>query len=198
MKAFALTGSPIYPAYRTLETTRFRSRVFLSWDLDTDPIDAGVDHAIASVLAGSWRNYKVLFFGGPLTGSSLKQWYSFGEQTFVVRLPGEISRLCISSEPETIVTLFEQVGFDWTQRGQLVILLSADTHVAALEPARLAEDLAQEQIDKLPTALGYVRPGDDGDFAELGFLSSNLLSEWVNELERLSAQANISLRRQEP
>lgn len=69
-------------------------------------------------------------------------------------------------DPALIATLFDQPGFDWTQRGQMVWLFPPDAPLCA--DAEILATLADDPPEALPAACtGLLRPGTDGDFAEL-------------------------------
>ncbi|WP_191083099.1 hypothetical protein [Roseococcus microcysteis] len=69
-------------------------------------------------------------------------------------------------DPAVIATLFDQPGFDWTQRGQMVWLFPPDAPPCA--DADILAAMAEDPPGTLPAACtGLLRPGTDGDFAEL-------------------------------
>jgi hypothetical protein len=195
MVTLSISENPIYPAYKALENTEFKYRLYLSWSVEPEPADAGVDLQIAEILADSWHRYKVLFLGGPVAPQSSGTWHQVSKDTFVVSLGGKISNICISSDRLTVQTLFDQPGFDWSQRGQMGLLLSPDVNLLELVPRQIARDLADEQFDEIRGARGYCRPGDDGDFAELGFASNQLLAEWFDDLTEAARRADVAVSR---
>lgn len=69
-------------------------------------------------------------------------------------------------DPVVIATLFDQAGFDWTQRGQMVWLFPPDAPPCA--DVEILATMDQDPPAALPSACtGLLRPGTDGDFAEL-------------------------------
>ena len=90
-------------------------------------------------------------------------------------------------------TLFDQTGFDWSQRAQFALLFSSSCEVQAISPQPAASQLACEQVDGIAGSLGYLKPGDDGDFAGMGFATEALRSEWLERFKRMAAAENLSL-----
>ncbi len=193
MTGLRLTRTPVHASYQPLSSREFPSCVYLNWHVTPEPEDAGVDSEIASLLARSFRGLKVLFLGGPAVTQPFGTWHQQSPGTFTVRLAGKISRMCISSDCEVVETLFDQVGFDWSQRGQFALLFPSDTNVLKLPAQAIADALAKENLSKIPDAKGYLRPGDDGGFAELGFRSDDALVGWSDTLKEIAKAKSLSL-----
>jgi hypothetical protein len=182
MLSFTLSQAPPYKSYKPLQTSRFQARLYLGWTIVPEPINAGVDERIAKLVARSLMDFKVLFLGGPVASSA--NWQSVSDRTLVAHTSGRISNLCISSDTELVETLFDQTGFDWSQRGQFAVLFPINVAEADLSPKRIAQAIEEEHIDTIPGTEGYLRPGDDGDFAELGFCDDGRLAKWRDQFAK--------------
>ena len=186
MTELSLTRTPVHASYQPLSSREFQSRVYLNWHVTPEPEDAGVDGEIASLLAGSFDGLKVLFLGGPAVTQPFGTWHQESPATFAVRVAGKISRMCITSDFDVVETLFDQPGFDWSQRGQFGLLFPSNTNVMKLPAQAIANAIAKENLSEIPEAKGYLRPGDDGGFAELGFRSDDALARWSDTLKEIA------------
>jgi uncharacterized protein YqcC (DUF446 family) len=122
----------------------------------------------------------VVFLGGP--GSSISNdwrqidggWagVSRGLLDWISRKP--TLRLMASREPRIIETLFDQQGFDWNLRGQLVFVLGDNDTIerATASPDNFATCLQSDPPRRAPQGcIALLRPGTDGDFAEFHAIS---------------------------
>ncbi len=188
-----ITKEAPFDSFQRLETGRFLNRCFCTWIVEPWPEDAGVDPQVTRVLAESLSAWSVLFLGGPSCESRSNTWHRVSEVTSVASLKSNISRLCWTRDTALIRTMFDQAGFDWSQRTQFGLLFPTDTKVETLEPKIVAKAIADEAIDSISQAVGYLRPGDDGDFAELGFSHELARQQWVTELTEACTRAEIPI-----
>lgn len=90
-------------------------------------------------------------------------------------------RLVLTQDTATLAGAFDQPGFDWTQRGQLILLLEPAASLPP--PADIFATMASDPPDTLPpTCIALLRPGTDGDFAELAARDPATLSGLVHRL----------------
>ena len=77
----------------------------------------------------------------------------------------------MSRNPEVVVTLFAQPGFDWGLRGQMVFVFTNGVSACGYPPAASLRQLAASFASDPPAVvpddcIALLRPGTDGDFAE--------------------------------
>jgi len=160
---------------------------FLGWPLREDG-EAGLPDACAKRLAsglGAGALVAFLAAAGPTLATA--RWTQDGAGTWSISATGSglfrrrgapaRCRVVASRDPAVIASLFDQPGFDWTQRGQLVFLLPPCDGAPPLTPAEVFDAMADDPPRRPPAAcIGLMRPGTDGDFAELATRDADLIA----------------------
>lgn len=138
------------------------SGAYLDWEPRDDGEaglpDAAIQRLAAALAAAALVVFPAAVAAGPATAVP-----------WLLRRHGAPARARVvrSRDPGEIATLFDQTGFDWTQRGQLVLLFDPATPPAAVAPELLFAAMADPDSPPPAPCAGVLRPGTDGDFAEL-------------------------------
>jgi hypothetical protein len=179
-----ISDKPPYPGYSSLPLRAGQVRLFLDWELEPEPADAGLPPELARTIAESLVQYfGVLFLQTPPDSSASGKWLVSSPRTCQFKankglFPGNrhITGLCFSSDAQVVATMFEDAHHDWTQRGQFALLFSLDYNRQSLDGEAIINAIESEDISVITDADGYMRPGDDGDFIELA-----LPGQWAPE-----------------
>jgi hypothetical protein len=133
----------------------------------------------------------VVFLGGPgcVTSNEWRPidrgWAGVSKGRLDWLLGKRSFRFIASRDEKVIETLFDQQGFDWTLRGQAAFVLEDnDTIKPPIDlPDSFAATLASDPPQRVPRdCIAILRPGTDGDFAELHAISRQILSKFERHL----------------
>lgn len=182
------------PGWRPLELPGWDT-AYLVWPPRADG-EAGVPPSVAAALAEALsRCTTVVFLGGEGDRQAGEGWQEAGPSTWTTAAPvpwtlrrqgaGWRAGLVCSRDPAVVATLFEQEGFDWTQCGQVAFLLHLGARCGDIEPKAVFAAMKESPPHVLPDAcIGLMRPGTDGDFAELTTRNPPLRSNILGLLAR--------------
>jgi hypothetical protein len=151
--------------------------LYLNWprrgDGEGGPPDADMATLARAVVAGG----AAVFLGSGATSTGAG-WTATGVGTWIagvttdwalrrLRMPREVTLTC-TVDSATALTLFDQPGFSWCQRGQCVFLFGCDDLPRSIHVTVIMAALKSDPPGPLPDRChGVLRPGTDGDFAEL-------------------------------
>ena len=147
--------------------------MYVTWDAsdESGAVPRGVRAGLAVALCDVGL---VVFMGGP-GGVRPDCWRQTDEGWAAVSrsLLDPVSqrgrlRFVASRNAEIVETLFDQQGFDWTQRGQVAFVVEdVHDHPPKDSPNNFAACLKSDPPQcKLSGCIAMLRPGTDGDFAE--------------------------------
>ncbi len=178
-----------YSAYKQLASDCSFIR-YLHWDNQIPEIDEFVDEAIACKLATALVACgRVLFLLSDDAAVSSEGWIKLAGESWRVtrqlgRFPGlrDTWQLCFSREPATVQELFYDAKYNWHLRGQIALFFPTDQAPQNFDLHSVLTAIKNEDLRGLPEYLGYLRPGDDGDFAELGMLEPGPLEVFLSSL----------------
>ncbi len=101
------------------------------------------------------------------------RWHHAVRPTLNRRLVGgqPAMTLTATTGPETVVAAFDIAGFDWSQQGQIVMVLSGDepppVDLSALGAALAGAPWSARSLSGKPTLRGVLLPGVDGAVAQV-------------------------------
>ncbi len=136
-----------------------------------------LEEAVASALAKALVSCgSVLFLhSDPRHDNGTNEWKSVSPQTWqmtkqVGMIPklGRKWRFCLSSNPDSVRQLFHDDQYSWHLRGQLALLFPSGQRPENLPLNEIVRCLEKQELTNVADCTGYLRPGDDGDFAEFG------------------------------
>lgn len=153
---------------------------YLVWSASPVAIDAGVPDEVAQRLGVALcAAADVLFLGGPaadLVPDPAWRACAVGTWCAAVRLPLRLRTplrrrdipLTFTRRPDVLAGAFDAPGFSWDLRGQTIWLFDPGSAPPRIDAAALDSGLDQDPPVALPFgSVGLLRPGTDGDFAEL-------------------------------
>ena len=175
-----------YESYRPL-IARCSLVRYVHWPLDPAAVDEGVGDEAQNLAARALTALgNVLFLDSRAKGGA--KWEAEGPDTWrlAIRLgPLGFSRrwgLCYTRDPRVVPALFDDPEFPWHLRGQLALIFPEGLPPQSLDAATILTGVDRQDITAVDHCTGYFRPGDDGDFAELGIESSGELERFVVSL----------------
>lgn len=199
--AWLLRGAPAGAARRGL----------LGWVMTAASVDAVVPLQVMEVVARALcRCARVTFLHGlPVSDAPAPKWLDVAHGQATSLRPGGWSRLfarkpsfpliCTTS-PTTAIQLFLTNGFDWSQRGQLVLLSDRDAPPPQLS-YQLFLDLWEggappdsETLVREAGLSGFVSPAVDGSFAQVVAFADPLWQCLLQALVEECAAAEVEWR----
>lgn len=172
-----VSGTAPDPAWVSISAPGWTS-VFLTWDIGGS-VDAGVPklvrRRIASALGSESR---VVYLANAIGKQSATSWSqtSAGNWNLNLRATNQMVRggssrlvgLVCTREADVIAEMFDQIGFDWTLRGQLGLLFPPTDDCGDVDAHQVLSALSGDPPRHFPEGcMGVLRPGTDGDFAEV-------------------------------
>lgn len=181
----------------------------LGWKQEPDPVDAGVPHEVAALLARALASVsRVTFPSSALHPAATAAWAKSGSddvrrlnRTAAGRLaaalkgtPGQIV-VVSTRNPDSVTQAFDDPGYPWWMQGQVLLLSAANATPPEIERNQLLalfeEEWTRDAQALAPAGIvGVVRPGVDGDVAGLLSLSP-AFDEIV--LQALEHEARLAL-----
>lgn len=192
MTKVSVSDAPPDPTWRKASCWPNGATTYLVWETggDDETVAPEIRLAIATALCTMGH---VVFLGGPGCEPS-NQWQSVdggwvgvskGRFGWLSRKPE--FRFVASRDLHVVKTLFDQVGFDWNLRGQAAFVLDDDGtgRPPADPPNDFAASLTTDPPRHAPRdCIAILRPGTDGDFAEVHVASQHILAEFERRLMR--------------
>jgi hypothetical protein len=155
---------------------------YLNWPLREDG-EAGPQNAVTESIARAVVAGGAAVFLGAGSHTPTTDWVATGPGTWVIDadadwplrrlgMPRIVSLTC-TTDATIARTLFDQASFQWHQRGQCVFLFGTDDVPRSVDAAAILRALKTDPPAPLPDLChGFVRPGTDGDFAEVAIRDS--------------------------
>ncbi len=152
--------------------------MFLTWD-DGGAVDAGVPEPVQERIASALGSLsRVVYLACPIGQQPDTAWSqtSAGHWNCSLRATDQMLRrgssrlvgLVCTREARVIAGMFDQIGFDWTSRGQLGLLFHPADDCGGVDPFQVLNTLSDDPPLRFPDGcIGVLRPGTDGGFAEL-------------------------------
>ncbi len=184
---FGLAANAPDPAWHKASCWPGGSTTYVIWDAvdENETVPPTVRAAIATAL---WTLGPAVFLGGVGAAGSNEWKESDGSWTGVsqrlrdriLRKPG--LRFIATRNTKIIETLFDQQGFDWNLRGQMVFVLEG-AHVIKSpngSPDNFAACLKSDPPQHAPRGcIAILRPGTDGGFAEFHAISRHVVDDFM-------------------
>ncbi len=205
-----LSRNPVDPCWELHPALRHgKAWALFGWRMSTPPLDAGVPHAVASILCQALSQCGKLTFlhsrafetpRSPTWQSAPEGWTCVLEPKGMdwLRWRPVLPLLC-TMEPTVAMQLFNAEPFSWTMRGQVVVLSRREAPPPLLSYHAVFEMLKGEAVNALrieenATIRGLVSPGVDGDFVELGYVDETIAEDVETQLSQACAEAAVQWR----
>jgi hypothetical protein len=185
---FTITEHPPYQSYRPLPS-KLRYLRYLGWPIDPDRRDEGLDDWVSTALVKALTECGNVAFLHSASSTTGGKWAMVAPSTWETATRhgplgfGRLWGLRFSRDPNLVRELFEDDEYSWHLRGQLALLYRPETEPESLDAGAIARCIDEQDITPLADCIGYLRPGDDGDFGELGMSGSEDLDRVIAALQ---------------
>jgi hypothetical protein len=165
----SFADAPPYAGYRPI-LSNLPIVSYVHWAVSES--DAGVPLETASALSRALTaEHAAMFLRSSVSQSPANRWHSVSEGVWQFRKTSLLKRpfsACFSWKADMVRELFHDDLFPWDQRGQIALLFPKAEPIGLVDGELALRAIEQEDLRELNVLQGYLRPGDDGDFAELG------------------------------
>lgn len=164
----------------------------LAWRVDPWPVDAGLPPPLALVLAEALCACGAVAYLSPVMPDLAQQqgwvrvagdpphWHHTVRPPLLGRLVGgqPAMALTATTDAKTAAAAFDIAGFDWSQQGQIVMVLSGDepppVDLSALGATLAGAPWSARSLSGTPTLRGVLLPGVDGAIAQVAAFDPDL------------------------